>query len=116
PDGDGAFEFPYGPLARFEGGASMRGADGDHDAGLADFHPPRAMHDANVRDVELLVCLLTQPLHLRHGHRFVGFINEVQRATTFCPFTSIAVEGDGRATLWQYHPARDRADIEGLSG
>src|SRR5215218_9874588 len=75
PDGDGAFEFSDGPLAGFEGGAAVRGADTDDDGGLADLGAPRAVDDADVRDVETPVRLFAEPAQLGERHRGVGFVD-----------------------------------------
>src|SRR5438445_13332309 len=57
PDRHGAFEFAYRPLAGFEGCTPMRRANADNYTGFADLQTAGAMHDADVSNVEFLVCL-----------------------------------------------------------
>src|SRR5438309_9049260 len=57
PDRHGAFEFAYRPLAGCEGGTPVRRTNTDNDAGLPDLQTAGAMHDADVSNVEFLVCL-----------------------------------------------------------
>src|SRR5215213_5573211 len=64
PDGHGAFELFDGPFAGLEGGVTVWGAGGDYYARLADLDAAGAVHDAQVSDVELLVCFSTETLHL----------------------------------------------------
>ena len=55
PDGDGAFEGVDGEAAGVEGGGAMRGADGDEDAGFADFQAAETVGDGDAVDGEFLV-------------------------------------------------------------
>src|SRR6266699_1271743 len=99
PNRHGAFQFADGPFTGFEGRAAVRRADRDHDAGLANLQTTSAMHDSQVRNLELLVRLLTQTPHLAERHWRVGFVNQIKRAPPARPFARIAVERHGRATL-----------------
>src|SRR4051812_9469463 len=109
PDGDGALEFAYGPLAGFKRRAAVRGADRDDDRSLADVGAPRAVDDADVRDMETLVRLAPEASHLGERHRGVGFVDEVERAASFRPLACVAVERDGRAAAPRDDAARDGA-------
>src|SRR6266446_5768329 len=76
PNRHGAFQFANRPLASFESGSPVRSADGDNDAGFADFQAAGAMDDADMGDVESLVSLFAQSFHLAQSHRLVCFVNE----------------------------------------
>ncbi len=116
PNRHGAFEFADGPLAGFEGRAAVRRADGYDDARLADFQTTGAMHDADVRDVELFVNVRAQFFHLAQSHRFVSFVHEIKCAPPLGPFARVAVERNRRAAFRKYDAASDSADIDRLGG
>src|SRR6266568_5954704 len=97
PNRNGAFQFANGPLAGFKGSTSVRSADGDNDAGLADLQAAGAMNDADVGDVESLVSLCSQSFHLTQSHRLVSFVNEMQRAAALRPFARVTIQRDGGA-------------------
>src|SRR2546429_41644 len=111
PNRNGAFQFANCPLAGFKGSTSVRSADGDNDAGLADFQTAGAMNDADVGDVESLVSLPAQSFHLAQSHRLVGFVNEIECAAATCPFARIAIERDGRAAFGEDNSTGDCANI-----
>ena len=77
----------------------MRRTDADHDACLANFQTARAMHDAEVGDVEFFVCLCTQFFHFAQSHRRISFVNQVERAAAFGPFARITIECDRRTAF-----------------
>src|SRR5436853_4177574 len=112
PNRNGALQFANCPLAGFKISTSVWGADGDNDAGVADFQAAGAMNDADVGDVESLVSLFTQSFHLAQGHRLVGFVNEVERAAAAGPFARIAIERHRRAAFGENHATSDRADVD----
>src|SRR6185436_19639336 len=80
PDGNGPFELFDGPLTGLEGCSAMRCAGGDDDACFANLETPGAMHDAEVRDFELLVSFGAEAFHFTHGHLVVRFVNEIKRS------------------------------------
>src|SRR5581483_7261062 len=112
PNRHGAFVFANGPFASFEGAASVRRADADHHARLADFQAAGAVDDANMIDVEFRVSLLAYLSHLAQGHRFVSLVNQVERAAAFGPFARVAIEGYRSATFGQDHAAGDGAHVD----
>src|SRR5215218_4686306 len=79
PNWHTALQLADRPLARLEGGAAVRRADGDTDAGLPDFEPARAVDDAQMRHLEPLARLAPQPPHLGQGHRRVRLVDKVER-------------------------------------
>jgi len=89
-------------------------ANADHDAGLADLQTSSAMHNAEVRDVEFLMSLRSKPLQFTNCHRFVRFVDEVERAPAFRPFTRITIERYGGAAARENDPARDRWEFEAV--
>src|SRR5207253_4841954 len=90
PDGDCALEFAYGPLARLEGRAPVRGAHGDYDGGLAYLCASGAVDYPDMLYTETRVSLRAEPSHLCQGHRRVGFVDEVERSTPSRPLARIA--------------------------
>ena len=74
------------------------------------------MHDADVRDVEMLVGLLPQTLHLADGHRWVGFVDKIKRAAAACPLASVTVKRYGGAASREDDSAGDGADIDRCGG
>src|ERR1700686_3364248 len=99
PNRHRAFEFAYGPFAGLKCRAAVRCADGDDYAGLADFQTPGPVHDTDVGDVELLMRLLAQALHLANRHRRVSIVNQMERAAAASPLARITVERHGGAAL-----------------
>src|SRR2546428_13448554 len=108
PNRHGAFEFADGPFAGFKCSSAVRSADGDNGAGLADFQAAGAMNDADVGDVESLVSLFAEALHLAQSHRLVGFVNEIERAAAFRPFARVTIQRDAGAAFGENHTTSDR--------
>src|SRR6185295_10744757 len=91
PNRHGAFEFADGPLAGLERGAAVRRADGDDDAGLADFGATSAMDDADVRDLETLVGLASESFELAERHWRVSFVDQMKGAASARPLARVTV-------------------------
>src|ERR1700694_1161226 len=79
PDGDGALKGVYGEAAGVKSGAAMSGADGDEDAGFADFESAEAVDNGNAGNGEFFVQLGGDLMHFGEGHGFVSFIVEIER-------------------------------------
>ncbi len=89
----------------------MRCADGDEDAGFADFEPAEAVGDSDAINGEERVKRGGDFAHFLEGHGFVGFVFEIERFATVGLVADAAVEGDDGAVFGLAHVAN-----EGISG
>src|SRR3954470_6547910 len=116
PNRHRAFEFADGPFAGFKGGPTMRGADANYYAGLANLQTAGAVDDTNVRDLKFLTRLRAQLFHLGNGHRRIRFVDQVKRATALGPLASITVQSHGRPALRQDDATCDGTHLDGIGG
>jgi hypothetical protein len=115
PDGDGALKRVDRKAASVESGGSMWRADGDEDAGLADFESAEAMRDGDAIDCELCVNVGGDFAQLRERHRFVGFVIKVERAAAVGIVADAAVEGDDGAVGIGADVADERSGIDRMA-
>jgi len=91
----------------------MRSADGNEDAGFANFEAAEAMDDGDAMDGEFLVEQLANRSHLGEGHRLVGFVVEIKGATAVRFITDKAVEGNNGTILGSADVTNDRVHVDG---
>jgi hypothetical protein len=93
----------------------MRGADGDEDAGFANFQAAEAVGDGDTVDGEFFVDLGADFVDLGEGHGFVGFVVEIERGAAVRVVANAAVEGDDRAVFGGADVANQGRGVDGLA-
>ncbi len=93
----------------------MRGADGDEDAGLADFQAAEAMGDGDAVDGKFGVKFARDFAHFGDRHGLVSFVIKVQRATAVRLVADTAIEGDDCAVASGAHVLDKRWSIDRLT-
>jgi len=85
--------------ARFERGLAMRRADGDVDAGFADFEAAKTMGHGDAVDGEERMKRGSDFAHFLKRHGFVGLVFEVESLAAVGLIAHAAVEGDDGTVL-----------------
>jgi len=91
----------------------MSGADGDKDAGLADFEAAEAMNDCETVDGELLMDARSDFMELGEGHGFVRFVFEIESTAIFGVVADEAVKSDDGAVIGCSNMVGQQAGIDG---
>src|SRR5882672_7751280 len=99
-------------MAGVEGGAAVAGGDDNGDAGFADVEMPKTVDHGDSVDVPGLANEDADLFQFLECHRFVGFVNQMQRALPFRVVTNHALENTNRAVFASQHPARDLLGID----
>jgi hypothetical protein len=115
PDGHGALEGVDSEAAGIEGRGTMRRADGDENAGFADFEAAQTVGDGDAVDAVFLVELGADFLHLGEGHGFVGFVVEIEGRAIVRLIADETVEGNDRAVHGSAYLLGQRGHIDGLA-
>ena len=115
PDGDGALEGVNGEAAGVKSGTAMRGADGDEDAGFADFEPAEAMDNGNAVNDEFFVELGSNLLHFAQGHGFVSLVIEIEREAIVRLIADEAVKGNDGAVFGSTDVAHKSGHVDGIA-
>lgn len=115
PDGNGALEGVNGEAAGVESGGAMGRADGDEDAGFADFEAAETMNDGHAVDAIFFVELGADFAHFGEGHGFVGFVIEIERGAVVGLVADETIEGDDGAVRGRAHVAAEGGEIDGLA-
>jgi hypothetical protein len=115
PDGDGAFEGVDGEAASVEGRGAVGRADGDEDAGFADFEAAETMDDGDAVDFVFFVEKGGDFAHFGEGHGFVGFVVEVERGAIVGLIADEAVESDDGAVFGGADVADEHGEVNGLT-
>jgi len=115
PDGDGALESVNGEAASVEGGGAVGRADGDEDAGLADFEAAEAMDDDDAVNFIFFVELGGDLAHFCEGHGFVGFVVEIESGAIVGLIADKAVEGYDGAVIGGADMADEGGHVDGLA-
>ena len=115
PDGHGALEGVDSEAAGIEGGGAVRRADGNENAGFADFEAAQPVGDGDAVNAVFLVELCADFAHFGQGHGFVGFVVEVESRAIVRLIADETVEGNDRAILGSAHLPGQRGHIDGLA-
>jgi len=93
----------------------MSGADGDEDAGFADFEAAEAMDDGHAVNGEFFVHLGRDFSHFSKGHGFVSFVVEVESRTIVGLIADETVEGDDGAVFRSSDFADEGGHVDGVA-
>ncbi len=115
PNGDGALKGVNGEAAGVKGGGAMVRADGDEDAGFADFETAEAMDDGDAVNSEFFVQLGRDLAHFGEGHGFVGFVVEVERGTIVGLIADETVKRDDGAVLGGADVSGEGGHVDGIA-
>ena len=88
-------------------------ADGNENAGFANFEAAEAVNDSDAMDSEFLMEQLANLSHLGEGHRLVGFVVEIQGATTVGFVTDKPIEGNDGTVLGSADVTNDCVHVDG---
>ena len=88
-------------------------ADGNENAGFANFEPAETVNDSDAMDGEFLVEQLANLSHLGEGHRLVGFVVEIKGATAMRFVTDKPVESHDGTVLGSADVTNDRGHVDG---
>jgi len=83
----------------FESGFAVRRADGDEDAGFADFEAAETVGHGDGVDGEKRVKRRGDLSHFFKGHGFIGFVFEVEGGATQRVIADAAIESDDGAVV-----------------
>ena len=115
PDRHGALESVDGETASVECGGAVRGADGDEDAGFADFETSKTVDDGDAVDAIFFMKLGTDLTHFGEGHGFVSFVVEIKSKAIVGLIANESVEGDDGAVFWRANVADESGHVDGLA-
>jgi hypothetical protein len=115
PDGHGTLQGIDSEAAGIEGGRAVRRADGNEDAGCADFEAAQPVGNGDAVNTIFFVKLIADFAHFGQGHGFIGFVVEVKRGAIMRLIANEAVEGDDGAIFGSAHVAGQRGHVDGLA-
>lgn len=92
----------------------MRSANSYENARFSNFEPAKAVDDPHAVDRVFFVKQLADFAHFRKGHRFVRFVNEIERGPVVGLIADEAIESDDGAVAGGANVTDKSSHVDGL--